>query len=188
MLGHCLLKTFCFDRVVQNHYYARPMRDRVCIDSVAFARDGRELRGAVAVADLPRLHDALFDRCGEIAYTLAGTVNKDGIATLRLEIAADLAMICQRCLGPVKFGLESGRNFELVPQTQALGDPAEERDDVERIHANANLEVEELVEDEAILYLPMVAMHQPGQCTTLVALDESAKKSPFSILSTLKRQ
>ncbi|MEO8158546.1 MAG: YceD family protein [Betaproteobacteria bacterium] len=146
------------------------------------------MRGTVAVADLSRLHDLLFDRRGEIAYTLTGTASKDGIATLRLDIAADLAMICQRCLGPVKFGLKSDRNFELVPQTQALGDPAEERDDVERIHANTNLDVGELVEDEAILCLPMVAVHQPGQCTTFVPLDESAKKSPFSILSTLKRQ
>src|SRR5258708_23952350 len=37
VLGRCLLKTFDFDRVVQNHYYARPMQDRVRVDSVAFA-------------------------------------------------------------------------------------------------------------------------------------------------------
>jgi uncharacterized protein len=165
------------------------MRDRVCVDSVAFARDASELRGVVAIADLPRLHDALFDRSGEIAYSLAGAVNQDGIASLRLDIAADLLMTCQRCLGPVKFSLKAARKFELVPQSQALGDPAEESDDVERIHADANLDVGTLVEDETILGLPMVAGHEPGECTSpMAAVDEGARKSPFSSLAALKRQ
>jgi uncharacterized protein len=165
------------------------MRDRVCVDSVAFTRDASELRATVAIADLQRLHDTLFDQSGEISYSLAGAVNRDGIASLRLEIAADLLMTCQRCLGPVKFRLKSARNFELVPQTQALGDPAEEPDEVERIHADANLDVDTLVEDETILCLPMVAAHDPGECNSPVAaVDESAKKSPFSSLAALKRQ
>jgi uncharacterized protein len=165
------------------------MRDRVCVDSVAFARDASELRGTVSTADLPRLHDALFDQSGEIAFRLAGAVNNDGIASLRVDIAADLLMTCQRCLGPVKFSLKAARNFVLVPQTEALGDPAEEPDDVERIHADAKLDVAALVEDETILCLPMVAGHQPGECSPpLAAGGESDKKSPFSSLAVVKRQ
>jgi uncharacterized protein len=165
------------------------MRDRVFVDSVAFVRDAGELRGTLAIVDLPRLHDTLFDQSGEITYSLTGAVNKDGIASLRLDIVADLLMICQRCLGPVKFSLKSARNFELVPEAEALGDPAEEPGDVERIHADAKLDVAALAEDEIILCLPMVAGHQPGECSSPVALEgESEKKSPFSSLAVLKRQ
>jgi uncharacterized protein len=165
------------------------MRDRVAVDSVAFARDACEIRAAVPVADLPRLHDVLFDQSGEINYRLAGAVNKDGIASLRLDVAAELLMTCQRCLGPVKFSLKSVRNFELVPGAQELGDPAEEADDIERIHADAKLDVTALVEDETILCLPMVAGHQPGECAAAVLVaGESDTKSPFSALASLKRQ
>ena len=165
------------------------MRDRVCVDSVAFARDASELRGTLAIVDLPRLHDALFDLSGEITYSLAGAVSTDGIASMRLDIAAVLLMTCQRCLGPVKFRLKSARNFELVPATKALGEPEEEPDDVERIHADARLDVAELVEEEAILCLPMVAGHQPGECSSPLASGaESEKKSRFSSLAVLKRQ
>jgi len=189
VLGHCLLKTFCFDRVIQNHYYARPMRDRGAVDSVVFARDAGELRGMLAIVDLPRLHDTLFDQSGEITYCLAGAVSKDGIASLRLDIATELLMTCQRCLGPVKFRLKSTRIFELVSETQALGDPAEELDDVERIHADTELDVGGLVEDEVILCLPMVAAHPPGECSPpLASGSESEKKLPFSSLAALKRQ
>ena len=165
------------------------MRDWVAVDSFAFARDAGELRGTLAIVDLPRLHDALFDQSGEIAYRLTGAVNKHGIASLRLELAAELLMTCQRCLGPAKFSLKSTRNFELVPEMEALGDPAEERDDVERMHAQAKLDVAALVEDETILCLPMVARHQPGECSSPVALEGgNENKSAFSSLSALKRQ
>jgi len=165
------------------------MRERVVVDSAAFTRDAGELRGTLAILDLPRLHDLLFDQSGEITYCLAGAVNKDGIASLRLDIAAELLMTCQRCLGPVKFSLKAARNFELVPEVEALGDPAEELDDVERIHANAKLDVAALVEDETILCLPMVAGHPPGECSPPLALaGENEKESPFSSLAALKRQ
>ena len=165
------------------------MWDRVAVDSVAFARDASEIRGAVAIAGLPRLHDLLYDQSSEISYSLTGALNKDGIASLRLGIAAELLMTCQRCLGPVNFSLKSVRNFELVPAAQELGDPAEESGDIERIHADAKLDVTALVEDEAILCLPMVAGHQPGECSSPVVVEgESENKSPFSSLAMLKRQ
>ena len=165
------------------------MWDRVAVDSVAFARDAGELRGMVPIADLPRLHDMVFDQSGEITCNLTGAVNQDGIASLRLGIAAELLMTCQRCLGPVKINLKSVRNFQLVPEAQELGDPAEESGDIERIHADAKLDVTTLVEDEAILCLPMVAAHEPGECSSpVLAGGESVGKLPFSSLATLKRQ
>ena len=164
------------------------MWDRVTVDSVAFARDARELRGAVAIADLPRLQDMLFDQAGQIVYNLTGAVNKDGMASLRLEIAAELLLTCQRCLGPVKFSLNSARSFVLVSQTETLGDPAEEPHEVERIHADAKLDVAMLVEDETILSLPMAAGHEPGACSPpVVVSDEGAGKLPFRALAVLKR-
>jgi uncharacterized protein len=165
------------------------MRDRVRVDSIAFAREAGELRGMLAVADLPRLHDALFDQSGELTYCLMGTVDREGIAFLRLDIVGELLMSCQRCLGPVKFSLSTSRNFELVPATRDLGDPAEEPAGVERIHADANLDVQTLVEDEAILGLPMVARHDSVECAEPPAFSqESEKNSPFDSLSSLKRQ
>ena len=165
------------------------MRDRVCVDSVAFARDASELRGTAATADLPRLHDSLFDQSGEIAYSVTGKVDKDGVASLRLDVAADLLMTCQRCLGPLRISLNSARNFVLVPPADDLGDPAEEHDEEERIHADDQLDVMGLVEDEAILCLPMVAVHKSGECAPPIAAGgESDSKSPFSSLAALKRQ
>ncbi|MEO8165833.1 MAG: YceD family protein [Betaproteobacteria bacterium] len=164
------------------------MRDRITVDSIAFARDADELQGTLAVAELSRLHDVLFDQSGVITYRLTGAMNKDGIATLALHIEATLVLICQRCLGPMKFGLDATRNFELVPESHALGDPAEEPGDVERIHADAKLDVAVLVEEEAILCLPMKAAHPAGECLTPPTSGGGNEiKSAFSALAALKR-
>lgn len=165
------------------------MRDRVRVDSMAFARDAGDLQATLAVADLTRLHDALFDRSGELAYRLAGIVDEEGVAFLRLDITGELSLACQRCLGPVRVRLDVSRKFELVPAGGELGDPAEEPADIERIHADANLDVQTLVEDETILALPMAAKHESGECSESPEfLQESARKSPFDALAPLKRQ
>ena len=164
------------------------MRDGLAIDSLAFARDADELNATLAVADMARLDDVLFDRSGEVAYRLSGAVNKDGISSLKLDLAAELVLVCQRCLGPVHFNLSATRHFELIPETQPLGDPAEEPGDVERMHANAQLDVAELVEEETILCLPMVARHQAEECSVSPGLQEKETRSPFSSLAALKRQ
>ncbi len=164
------------------------MRDRITVDSIAFARNAEELRGKLAVAELPRLHDVLFERSGEVAYRLAGELDKDGIASLALGVAAGLVLTCQRCLGPVKFSLDTARKFELVPASRELGDPAEEPGDVERIHADPSLDVAAMVEEEVILSLPMVPAHLPGECLTPpTAGARNETTSPFSALAALKR-
>jgi uncharacterized protein len=165
------------------------MFDRPVVDSVGFAREARQLRGEVPVAGLQRLREAVADDTGVLRYAVAGFINDLGKPALELSVSGELTLLCQRCLGPVDLRLETRRAFELVPQDAPLGDPADEADDVDQIYADPKLDVIQLVEDEAILSLPMVASHAAGQCEApqAGAADTSAR-SPFSKLSTLKRQ
>ncbi len=164
------------------------MFDRAVVDSVAFARESGELRATVAIAALARLHDALFDQSGVIAYELAGHVDREGIPSLRLMLGGDLVLRCQRCLGPVRFRFDAVRNFVLIPAGQALSDPADEAEDTESLHADPNLDVTTLVEDEVILGLPMVAGHEEGACVVASPKAQAdERESPFNALAVLKR-
>jgi len=165
------------------------MFDRAVIDSVAFARESGELRGTVEVAALARLQDALFDQSGAIAYKLAGRVNQEGKPSLHLALGGELVLRCQRCLGPVRFRLDAVRTFLLVPADQALSDPADEAEDTEQLHADPKLDVIALVEDEVILDLPMVTVHEEGACVApSPKLETGKQESPFNVLAALKRQ
>jgi uncharacterized protein len=165
------------------------MFDRPVVDSAAFAREAGQLEGQAPVAGLPRLQDAVADDTGVLRYAVAGFIDDRGKPALKLSVSGDLRLVCQRCLGPVEFRLDAERTFQLVPLDLPLGDPADEADDVEQIHADPKLDVVQLVEDEAILSLPMASSHAAGQCEAPQAgADDKAARSPFSKLSTLKRQ
>jgi uncharacterized protein len=165
------------------------MFDRPVVDSVTFAREAEELSGEMAVGNLTRLHDALADNTGAISYRLSGFVNAEERPSLRLSVSGDIKLVCQRCLGPMAYRLDSDLEFELVEQGVELSDPAEEADDVEQIHADPKLDVIGLIEDEIILSLPMVSSHQPGECQVVAGGSKSTgTDSPFSKLSALKRQ
>jgi len=165
------------------------MFDRAVVDSVAFARESGELRATVAVAALARLHDALFDQSGAIAYELAGRVDQEAKPSLRLTLGGELVLPCQRCLGAVRFRLEAVRNFVLVPAGRALSDPTDEAEDTEQLYADPKLDVIALVEDEVILGLPMVAGHEEGACAApLPKAQAGRRESPFNALADLKRQ
>lgn len=165
------------------------MRERVTVDSAAFAHDARELEGSLAVAQLHRVQDALHDTGGEVRYVLTGSEDREGVGHLALRLRGGLRLVCQRCLGPVGFEVDAVRRFELVAPGQDLGDPAEEPDDVERMHADAGLDVAALVEDEVLLVLPMVAMHEPGKCTAPASQNSrDAAGSPFEALAVLRRK
>ena len=165
------------------------MFDRAVVDSVTFARESGKLRATVEVAALTRLQDALFDQSGAIAYELAGRVDQAGKSSLRLALGGELLLRCQRCLGPVRFRLDTLRTFLLVPADQALSDPADEAEDTEQLHADPKLDLMALVEDEVILDLPMVMGHDEGACVAPSSKLEAGKQeSPFNVLAALKRQ
>ena len=164
------------------------MFDRPVVDSIAFARETGKLEGQVAVRELLRLHDALFEDAGALEYRLAGFTNARGKPALRLVVSGELSLACQRCLGRMALGLESHREFELVAPGGALDDLSDESDDVDQMHADAKLDVLALVEEEAILSLPMVAKHPQGTCSAILAQAATATGSSFGKLSVLKRQ
>lgn len=164
------------------------MNDPVVVDSAAFARESGKLQGTIALARLSRLRAELFDQSGEVGYALAGFVSPEQKPSLQLEISGKLTLSCHRCLGPVEWEFDSKCNFELVPAGGALGDPAEEPQDVEQIFADPKLDVIGLVEDEIILGMPMAITHGAGFCSA-PAPDkvQPQRATPFSVLAGMKR-
>ena len=165
------------------------MNDPAVVDSAAFARDAGELRGTIGLARLSRLHHALLDQSGEVAFALKGVLSPEQKPLLQLEVTGSLNLPCQRCLGQFNWKFESKRIFELVPPGQMLSDPADEAQEVEQIFADPKLDVIGLVEDEIILCMPMAVRHEAGACAVPGQRAESGKReSPFSVLTGIKRQ
>jgi len=157
------------------------MSRRGTIDGLQFARDGQVVSGSIGIDGLPRLAKIGCD-AATLQYAVRGAQSPERRPSLTIEIAGRVQLVCQRCLGPLEIPLAVTSELELAG-TQAEIDVAD--DEVDRILATSSMDVAALVEDEAILALPMVPVHE--RCETRIGQADPAKASRFAALAGLRR-
>ncbi len=150
------------------------------IDGPRFAMEREVITGALAIRDLPRLAE-MGCEAATLQYTVRGSENADGRATLAVEVRGQLQLACQRCLGAVEFPLAATSTLELA-ESQAEIDAAD--DERDRVLASKSMDVAAIVEDEVILALPMVPMH--ASCEAGFADAGRENQSPFAALAGLQ--
>jgi uncharacterized protein len=126
------------------------------IDGLRFARERGVVAGTLDLADLPRVAE-LGGRAGRIRFTVRG--GESARRRLCLEVSAQgvLVLQCQRCLEPVDLAVDQSVELELSASEREI---AMAEDGVDRVLAHRSMDVAALVEDELILALPMVPMHE----------------------------
>ena len=173
------------------------------IDSLDFVRNGREVRGEVAVADLPRLQDMLADpeacpelvevacpedtRRGKVSYLIRGFLDKSGKPMLEVAINGLCQLICQRCLSGLAYPVNLVSQLMLV-QEGGLDEFSTrvEEDEPDSVPADDHLDVIALLEEEILLSLPFAPKHPAGACQLVTkGLDQSGI-SAFAVLAGLK--
>jgi uncharacterized protein len=117
-----------------------------------------------------------------LAYRVCGGQNGGGRPSLTIELSGELRLVCQRCLEPLAFALAARTELELAA-TAAEIETAE--DDVDRVLATRAMDVATLLEDEAILALPMAPLHE--RCEIGAAPDAAEAAGPFASLARLRR-
>src|SRR5262245_5060569 len=151
------------------------------VDGLAFARGREEVSGSMGIDDLPRLADS---RCEgmTLQYTLRGGESAKGRPSLTLAITGRVRLVCQRCLEPLEIPLATTSELELA-ETQAEIDAAD--DAIDRVLATRAMAIADLVEDEVILALPMVPMHE--HCETSITKADPAVATAFAALAGFRK-
>jgi uncharacterized protein len=150
------------------------------IDGPRFALGHEVITGALTIADLPRLAE-MGCEAATLKYAVRGGESADGHAALAVEVSGQLRLTCQRCLGVLDFPLAATSTLELAGSESEIDAAEDERD---RVLASKSMDVAALVEDEAILALPMVPMHAGCEAAFADAGRESS--SPFAALAGLQ--
>jgi uncharacterized protein len=176
------------------------------LDVAAFAASGAALDGVA--------HLEQFGRLGPTLAALPSGASTDVLWSARAELRpvrhgkeqvwmqvraqAHLPLECQRCLDAVVTPVEVDRWFRFVAsETEAEALDAESEEDVLVLSRSLNLL--ELIEDELLLAMPLVPMHdncdhQPVSdwVTASDLLDEPAtepeRPNPFAVLASLTRK
>lgn len=168
------------------------------LDLRAFAQSQGRLAGADAVASYDRIaHEcqgSLHDR--RVQWSASGETRADHLGNqsiwLQLNVDTTLPLTCQRCLGVVEVRLLVDRWFRFVADEETAG---AQDDDVpeDLLVLSADFDLHQLIEDELVLELPLVARHEvcPTQPVFTAQDPEFAapatpRPNPFAVLGRLK--
>jgi len=164
----------------------------IFIDSLEFARGERRMSGVVPVRDLQRLADVLADDEGDLAWVVQGEFASaaDEFGARRkpflvIEVAGELRLKCQRCLGALPFRVNVESRLLLVPPGTPWPDEDLQDDLADPVEALIEQPLLPLIEDELLLALPISPRHT--SCKVPEHDDGKAAASPFVALAQLKK-
>jgi DUF177 domain-containing protein len=164
------------------------MSVRFVIDSFDFVRNGRIHHGKISPAEFSRLQSYLFDREGELIYTISGLFDENYKPILQILIQGEINLCCQRCLGKLAHALDLQANLLLANDEDEL-DQHDEDDAIDSILATSDMDVMMLIEDEIILSLSISSRHKENECSikNSIAADKESSMHPFAKLAGLKK-
>lgn len=167
------------------------------LDLKALARTGDALSGSLPLDALARLRAAIADKQVETpdfanAADVAAMASRADAAWsarvdasrkigswpvwwLELAVDANLPLQCQRCLEPLSWPLHVRRSIGFV-DGEATAERLDEDSEEDILPLPPRLDLAALIEDELILALPLIAMHE--QCPQPLAVPSDVDAAP----------
>ncbi len=157
------------------------------------ARQGQTLHGVVSVDGLERLATVLSDGKGLIDVSLQFGKDQQGSNFVRGHLSAKVNMACQRCMKPMSVDVETDVSLGIVASEERAMQLPEGLEAL--IVEEEPMALARIVEDELILALPIVTLHENRDCEPVLEklqaeaerIEQTEQKTnPFAALSDLK--
>jgi uncharacterized protein len=130
------------------------------IDVFSLARTGATREGEIPLSAMRRLGAALANTAGSLRYRYEGMVDPQRRPALRLNLHGLLPLLCDRCGQELAFDLSCERQFFFVRSQRELDAIAVDATAEEPLLGDTHFDIDGLIEDEAILQLPMSPRHE----------------------------
>ena len=182
-----------FDSAQRDRYYCAPMSQPLPeqIDPFRLVRQKRILVGTVELSRMLRLAPLLQRAHGQAHVELEFGTDDMGVKFARGEVIVELPLTCQRCLQPMNFPVRASIALGFVTQQHDADAMPSHYDPL--LVEHVPIPLLDLVEDELLLSLPIVATHEPGACEAAVKTQEPVeptpapkRENPFAVLAQLK--
>ncbi|MDR2926215.1 MAG: YceD family protein [Azoarcus sp.] len=156
-------------------------------DVFRFAAGSGVLEGETPVARFVRLADLLAANSGTLRWRMKGRLDAEGKPRLDLAASGRLMLRCQRCLSDLEWKLEIEAVLLPVRAGQDMPEDELENDEADVIELDGELDVLSLLEDEAILALPIAPRHADCGMPEATEADSGIRgQSPFAALAGLR--
>lgn len=154
------------------------------------SRRGGSIEGGLALKDAPRLAEQLADTAGALRYRLRGLVDGLGRPAAALHVEGRVRARCDRCGGPVEVHIDERAQFFFVADEKELGTLPIDESPEEPLLGSRRFDVTALVEDQAILALPISPRHD--DCAAAAPAEPEAGPDgdahrPFEALAALRK-
>jgi len=145
--------------------------------------------GTITLSQLSRLSTLVIADNAIINVSFEFTKNLYQHPSVKGHIETRLQLECQRCLEPMSQLMDF--DFELLIDASDEDVKAFQTDTV--YSDGGYLSILDVVEDELILALPLISMHEASDCHQHWQADdipkpEEEKNNPFAVLAALKRE
>ena len=148
---------------------------------------GGKFQGEIGLSDLDRLSDFLLSDRADIVVEFRFSQSDYDLPMVEGQLQARLTIECQRCLRAMELPLDIDFQLLVSPPGSVVTESG--LDTV--ISENGSVDIFAVVEDELILGLPLVTVHEDIACNEFWQAEEedpelTTKKNPFSVLAKLK--
>lgn len=157
------------------------------VDPFRLAERDAELQGRIAPSTLERLGTMLAGTNGWIDVRVHFGRHAEVRAMLEGEAVAEVELLCQRCMRPFMYRHTFEFRLGMVNDEEKaalLPDGFEPL-----VIQDEQLRIADVVEDELILGLPLVPMHEAPDCNRELLHwqeEDESRENPFSVLEGLK--
>ena len=164
----------------------------------ALAQDGQPWSEATPLQDLQRLADEAQGLTPDAAVQwqaraeLRPQAGAEDQVWLHLSAQASVPLTCQRCMAPVSAPLEVDQWYRFVESEEvAMAEDDEAEEDL--LVMVPQFDLLALLEDELLMALPLVPMHETCPVTPVFSAGDpaveaaEAKPNPFAVLGQLKK-
>lgn len=165
------------------------------VDPYRMAELGRRFKGKVEIGVFKRLLPMLESTTGSIDVELAFDIDESGIRYLHGKLETTLVLKCQRCLEALDYPLHSEFRLALVQSDSEAGRLPEQYEPL--VVETTPLHVLDMIEDEILLSIPNIPMHDEASCSIRPFSEENeldeqqegddVKENPFAVLEKLKK-
>lgn len=163
------------------------------IDAFRLAEQGVSLQGVLQIKAMPRLGVSLASTDGEVTVAASFGVDEEGIHFLRCRFTTEVMLQCQRCMTSFSYKIDNTLTAGILAAESEISDLPNHYEPV--IAKDGILQLQETIEDELILSLPIVPMHKQKECPVKLPLVvaesnemQTEKVNPFQVIEVLKRK
>jgi len=158
------------------------------IDPLDLAKNQVQLEGCYTTAKLPRLAEYSPSKDANVHVKLGFRQETDTLIKVTGNIDLRLRLVCERCLQPFELDIA----LEPLFYFDVSGAEPDEEDERDIVQVIGPVDLKSLVEDEVLLALPMIPMHEPDQCAASdnryqeeASRQRSDESHPFAQLAEL---